>query len=102
MKDIVTQKRVISKGTKALHMRCEIKGIYVHSVQDIHNTAINQHILTMMVQNYSMALLDSSLQQTCFEVRFEPVEMLTATVSGQSTFVPVHDQAMAQWKQGRA
>jgi hypothetical protein len=56
----------------------------------------------MMAQHYLMVLLDSSLQQTCFETRFEPVEMLTATVSGQSTFVPVHDQAMAQWKQGKA
>jgi hypothetical protein len=55
-----------------------------------------------MAQHYSMALLDSSLRQICFEMRFEPVEMLTAIVSGQSTFVPVHDQAMAQWKQGRA
>lgn len=99
MKISIRGKQLIGKGTSALSLRDS--EIYVHNVQDIHHTQ-STNTPTTMAQHYSVAQLDSSLPQTCLEAQPVSEEMLTATVSGRLTFVPVHDQeGMAPWRQER-
>ena len=90
--NIITQETSNQLRTGTLQLRD--RRISVHNVQDIHSTT-NQ-TLTTMALHCSMVLSGSSPLQTCFEAQLAPVETLTVTASGQSTYVLVHEPAMAR------